>query len=252
MDELTLIRDFRSEVPAPSADSVRTARAALAARMSRAPWWRRRLVVAIAIALVAAVGAGAALGLGDRLVDLIRGKPAPDQFQRMMAISHSRTVFGRGPVTGPWRGVTATQTPIGPAGIWVAPEESGGICWHAVIVDPEVTVVRGHVIGACGASQPRGLLEGGVQGYEDTGRFTGKPTGRSFKLLVGRVGRGATSVDAYLCGRRTPLRVPVRETFMLHALSAEAEVRRLVAFDENGRRLGETVPPHAPPFNGCP
>jgi hypothetical protein len=58
--------------------------------------------VAIAVALVGVLGAGAALGLGYRLVDLIRGKAAPDSFQRMMAITYGRPAFGY-ELAGKWQ-----------------------------------------------------------------------------------------------------------------------------------------------------
>jgi hypothetical protein len=254
MDELTLIRDFRSEVPAPSADSVRTARAALAARMSRAPWWRRRLVVAIAVALVAAVGAGAALGLGDRLVDLIRGKPAPETFQQIMDISHGRVTFpGREYViAGEWRGITATPTPLGPAGIWAAPTKDGELCWHAIVVDPEVTVLHTVLVGGCGPrnwtpSPSMPLLQAGVQRFEDCGPFlgNGKGTGRHYTILVGRAAEPVRRVLVRLVGRQ-PLRVPVHETFLIALIPEGVQVGRIVAQDARGRRVGVM----APPFTG--
>jgi hypothetical protein len=251
MDEL--IRDFRSEVPDPGADSIRAARATLAARMSRGPWWRRRFVVAIAVTLVAAVAAGAALGLGDRLVDLIRGKPAPESFQRMMEATQERyPVFGY-EITGDWRGVTATATPIGPAGIYVAPA-SRGICWHAIVTNEDISELRGHLVGACGPPSPRQLFEVGVMPYQDGGRFDRTaPTGRTLDVLVGRVGQDASRLAVHLCDGRRPVRVPVRESFVLAVIPEGREVDRIVAFDPQGARLGQTRPPGpggAPTF--CP
>lgn len=255
MNELELIRDFRAEIPPSGGESLRIARAALAARMKRQqPWWRRRLVVAIAVALVAAVAAGAALGLGDRLVDLIRGKPAPESFQKMMEITHGRfPIFGH-EITGEWRGVTGTMTPIGPAGIYAASTSSGGVCWHAIVVDPEITRLRGHIMGACGPRVPPSLFEVGTAQYSDHGRFDGtRPTGRSFDVLVGRVGMNASALDIHLCGARQPRRIPVRETFALFAIPNGREVERIVAFAPGGRRLGETNPPGlGGVFTGCP
>lgn len=261
MDELTLIRDFRSEVPAPGVDSVRTARAALAARMSRAPWWRRRLVVAVAVALVAAVGAGAALGLGDRLVDLIRGKPAPDSFQKMMAISFRKPVFGY-ELAGEWKGVTATPTEVGPLGIWANPTTNGGLCWQAVVVDPEITVVRGHLMGVCAARSWKAgdtwrgerlpLLQPIATAYHDCGRFPGggTPTRKSFPLLLGRAAENVTAVLVNLRGGRR-VRLRVRESFFLTMLPKRGAAKHITALDADGRPLGRATPIEPVFEGGC-
>jgi hypothetical protein len=244
MDEL--IRDFRSEVPAPGADSIRVARATLAARMSRGPWWRRRLVVAIAVALVAAVGAGAAFGLGDRLVDLIRGKPAPTTFQKIMEISHSRTGvpwLDRYEIAGEWRGVTASPTPIGPAGIYAAPTTNGELCWHAIVVNPEVTELQAVLMGACGpktwtpsASMPR--IQAGLERRLDCGSFLGdrKGTGQRYTVLLGRAAPPVNSILVRFGGRS--MRVPVHETFFIQTLPPAATSVRLIGLDRQGRRVG--------------
>ena len=241
MDEL--IRDFRSEVPATGADSVRVARAALAARMSRAPWWRRRLVVAIAVALLAAVGAGAALGLGDRLVDLIRGKPAPTTFQKMMEISHSRTGVpwaDKYEIAGEWRGITASPTPIGPAGIYAAPTTNGELCWHAIVVNPQVTELQAVLIGACGpktwtpsGSMPR--IQAGLERRLDCGSFLGdrKGTGQRYTVLLGRAAPPVDSILVRLRGRS--MRVPVHETFFIQTLPPAVSSARLIGLDGQGK-----------------
>lgn len=243
MDELTLIRDFRSEVPASGADSIRAARAALAVRRSRAPWWRRRLVVAIAVAIVAAVGAGAALGLGDRLVDLIRGKPAPTAFQKMMEITHSRTGvpwIDKYEIAGEWRGITASPTPIGPAGIYAAPTTNGELCWHAIVVNPEVTELQAVLVGACGpktwtpsASMPR--IQAGLERRLDCGSFLGerKGTGQRYTVVVGRAAPPVDSILIRYRGRSR--RVQVHETFFIQSLPPEVTTARLIGLDGEGK-----------------
>jgi hypothetical protein len=263
MDELQLIRDFRSQTPEPAADSVRAARAALAARIAgRTPWWRRRVLVAITVALIAAVGAGAALGLGDRLVDLIRGKPAPDTFQKMMAVSFRQPVFGY-ELAGEWKGVTATPTEIGPLGIWANPTTNGGLCWQAVVVDPEITVVRGHLTGACSARSwpPGGTWQGErlglfqfvtVTSYYDCGRFpgAGTPTRKAFPLLLGRAANNVATVVAHLRGGNR-MRLQVHDSFFLTTIQTTTSVTRVTALDSQGRPVGNATPTRPTFEGGC-
>ena len=92
MDELQLIRDFRAATPGPSEETRRQARERLAARFERrngsfvfARFERRQLLVAVAVALLAGLLAGSALAFGNRLLDFIRGEPAPKSVQREFA-----------------------------------------------------------------------------------------------------------------------------------------------------------------------
>jgi hypothetical protein len=152
MDEIQLLRDFRAELPTPSPDARRSARLALVARTgeSRARRWfrgRRRAVVIAVAALAAVVAVGAALGLGDRVLDLVRGKPASPSAQRIFAKMFDTTtlpepyktrVAGYQP-EGEWRGILGLTTSIGPLGLWAAPTHNGGICFTYAWLDKEIT-----------------------------------------------------------------------------------------------------------------
>jgi hypothetical protein len=92
MDELKLIRDFRAGMPGPSEEARRQAREVLAARFEHrkgafvfARFGRRQLLVAAAVLLLAGLLAGSALAFGDRLLDFIRGEPAPKSVQSEFA-----------------------------------------------------------------------------------------------------------------------------------------------------------------------
>jgi hypothetical protein len=50
-------------------------------RPRQEPWWRRRALVLVVAAVLTVAAAGTAVALGDRIVDLVRGKPAPESFQ---------------------------------------------------------------------------------------------------------------------------------------------------------------------------
>jgi hypothetical protein len=244
MNELQLIQEFRAAVPAPTDATVSRARELLNAKFApRAPWWRRRLVVVVAFAVVTAVGAGAALGLGDRIVDLIRGKPAPTTFQTMMEITHSRTGVAwvdKYEIAGEWRGITASPTPIGPAGIYAAPTTNGELCWHAIVVSPQVTELEAVLMGACGpktwtpsASMPG--IQAGLERRRDCGSFLGdrKGTGETYTVLLGRAAPPVDSILVRLRGRS--VRVPVHETFFIQNVPPAVSSARLIGLDGEGR-----------------
>src|SRR4029078_4049398 len=82
MDEIKLIKGFRSELPGASGESRQRARERLEGRFERRRFLgldplSRRAAVCVAAALLAGLLAGSALAFGGRLVDSIRGKPAP-------------------------------------------------------------------------------------------------------------------------------------------------------------------------------
>ena len=85
MDELERVRRFREAVPAGEPEARERARVALLASLSSAVderpsrRGRRRATLGVAVAAVALAGiaAGSAFGLGERLRDLIAGRPSP-------------------------------------------------------------------------------------------------------------------------------------------------------------------------------
>lgn len=247
MNELELLQDFRAGVPAPTAEATSAARAAVARRLAqpRAPWWRRRLVVAIAFALLVLGGAGTALGLGDALVDLIRGKPAPSTFEKLMEITFGDRLptWMRGyELAGDWRGVTASQTPIGPAAIYAAPTRNGGVCWQGVVVNDDVTVLQQLLTGACGpttwtptASMPR--VYAALERRQDCGPFLGgsKGTGQELTILLGRAAPPVETILVRMRGRS--VRIRVHETFFIQYISPAVSSAQLIGLDAEGGRV---------------
>ena len=165
MDELTLIREFRSQVPSAPAERRRSAREALVAhseRTGRLDVLRRRPVLTAAVlVLLAGLVTGSALGLGERLLDLIRGKPAPPSVQREFV----RMLGNRGAVIPYFdfpkviksriHGVLVFRTSAGPVALWAGPTRGGDkVCFILRKLRPRNFGERVPLLAACGAPGP--------------------------------------------------------------------------------------------------
>ena len=266
MDELQLIRDFGAGTPGPTDASRRAARSALAARFERArpSWWRRRGLVLVAAPLILFVGAGAAFALGDRIFDLVRGKPAPPAFSEVMARFHDqqglppeyrRRVEGFA-IAGEWRGVLGMQTTIGPFAVWAAPTRNGGLCWQAVITDEAVTKIRLPIDGGCGPVRFRaGEHWSGFGPDTVPGPPEGQPLvwanmrehglpGRAqrTKIVFGRVATGVARIVVSLeGGTQSQIAARARDSFVAAEAPPRAVPRSVRAFDADGRLLGQAA-----------
>ena len=130
MDELQLIKEFRAAVPAAPDEARRAAHGALAARIERRRRWkpfapRRPSLVFALVALVAALGAGSALAFGDDLIDLIRGKPAPESVKKDVEqwFGDEDTILPQltrqpGVIASCAHGVAAVRMSVGVAALW--------------------------------------------------------------------------------------------------------------------------------------
>ncbi len=111
-------------------------------RLARRP--RRRVALVALAAAAAALLVAPAFGLGGRVLDLIRGDPAPTEvqtsfaagnesrerlFEFAAAAGHELHDRFSPVIAGEARGVAAIETPDGPIYLWVAPTEDGRQCW---------------------------------------------------------------------------------------------------------------------------
>ena len=168
MDELQLIKTFRSTAPQASDETRRRARALLAAPADRPSRYsvpligRRRVLVWVTVALLAGLLAGTAFAFGGRLLDFVRGGPAPKSVQ--LVFKHG---FGdKGEVLHYFNspdviksrlhGVLAFPTKAGPVALWAAPTRGGGVCFTLRPLKPKnfgeaftgtVTCVKGVPLG---------------------------------------------------------------------------------------------------------
>jgi hypothetical protein len=250
MDELTLLREFRSTVGAPSEVARERARAAIA---PRSPRRNRRFVLALAAGLaLTAILAGAAFGLGERLYDFIIGNPAPPPVKREVSmLVHPRpqvleAVGTRMPGVdvGAMRAGAALQSSEGPVYVWVAPNRRGGPCAFLEVARTATPAGRaGLVNGQC---YPPNLTLIGL--------VTEIPVGkRILGLINGRVGPNVARVELRF-KEGQPMQIPLTGRFFLAEYPAARTPIGLVAFADSGHILQEqplhepnTLPPNLTP-----
>ena len=108
----------------------------------------RRIALVAALAVAAALLVAPAFGLGGKVLDVIKGSPAPPRVQTYFASTNQlrKQMFARAQAAGiemhdryspviasEVRGVAAIETADGPIYLWVGPTEDGGQCW---LVEP--------------------------------------------------------------------------------------------------------------------
>lgn len=178
MDELQLIRQFRADLPAVAGARER-AQETLRARMTGRRR-RRKLVLAVAFAVLALLAAGVALGLADDVIDLVRGKPAPKDVKQLSFQSDKLPPGANWPQADASRarGVSAVRVEGGLFTLWEAPVPGGGWCFATWVVDEEVRqLLAPGGMGACDHKPPpRGRLLA-FPGLGFTGFFN-DPAGR--------------------------------------------------------------------------
>ena len=225
MDELEFVRRFRQGVPA-TADAREAARARLLAVVDAASLGRtaprltrRRLAVAVLVASFALAGgvAGSAFGLGDRLLELVAGTPAPPPVtERLVEEATAERItplFSGKPNVDAERahGVLGVETSAGPVLLWTAPTEDGPVCYFLEVVRASERAGRPHGASRCIARAWRGI----------TWQRSRVPMGdRSLLLLA-----GYTSGDVASIWLQSPQgairRLPIGERFFLGELPRE-------------------------------
>lgn len=134
-------------------------------------------------------------------------------------------------------GVLQVQTSDGPIDLWAArSDEPGRICWFIDFeadLEPTGTPIGG---GGCdqGAIPPSKLTYGTIWTMKH-------PT---LQTLTGRVYRRAAAVRVAL-SNGSKIRLPVAEGFFLGAIPNHTHVRRIDAFDAEGKRVASMIVPGA-------
>jgi hypothetical protein len=277
MDDLQLIRDFRSEVPGADPAARAAARERLATRFdARTAWWRRRAVVLAATALLAVIAVGTAVAYGDDLVDLVRGKPAPSTFsgpepapfadfsdENVESIKNipekAREQFREFTVPSDgWTGVFAFRTHYGPVALYTGTARNGSLCWSYVFISEDAKEpIKGHNftssgcgpkswrIGDRGARPPHprlpaisAELNSWVPGDE---RSVDPGLGKHVpRIFFGKAALGVDRVEVRLRDGRSRL-LQVWDTFFAGEVPWGAVPVETRAYDRDGRLLA-TVP----------
>src|SRR5215210_1742653 len=238
MDEIAVIRSFRSAVPERDDEAREAVRRFLRRQSPRHRIVRsRRIWILAAATFAAVVVASSAFGWTSRLIDAIAGEPAPTPVKQAFAVhneARARQVmplFRRSRLSDviveKTHGVMGINTSVGPVIIWAAPTRGGGICW---ILDIEGTQRPDGVPNGGGGCNPTPLppdvpLQYGVSGTRVGDRY--------LQLLEGRVSVGVASVELHYPNGRTET-LPVFERFFLSELRGESRPNLLIARDSRG------------------
>lgn len=244
MDELTLLRQFRADVPRPLRAQQQTRerleRMIDGRRGRRSP---RLLVLLAALALLIALG-GTAYGLAR---EYLLGDPAPAPVQQQAArLNEVKGELIPKARLGP--GIRVEETKLaafldadtGPVYLWVAPSERGDECWFEQIV---------------GTEQPDGSpnLRGGCGGHAIDGRpidwslsATRVRDGRILQFISGKVGESVVKVE--LTSEGETVQVPLQgRYFLFQVTDATREANphiprlRLTAYDNAGDVLAQAT-----------
>jgi hypothetical protein len=140
----------------------------------------RRVALAAAAVVAGGLLVAPALGLGDRVLDLIQGEPAPRPVQESFAASNEvrerllahragaqQELAQRFPrvIPAQARGVGALDTVDGPIYLWVAPTEDGRHCW-LIQTGEEPGTGRPYGHGSCDGDDPVGPLRPSGPGWD--------------------------------------------------------------------------------------
>ncbi len=254
MDELQLIRGFRTPVPPAPEATRRRARELLAERFEHGERGfgsprldGRHVLVWAALLLLAALLAGSALAFGDRLLDVIRGKPAPTSVRREFAQldPHALIPYFDYPtvIKNRIRGVLAFDTAAGPVGLWAGPTRNGGTCFVFRKLRPKTLVDRVPVAAGCvGPRVPGGLALGAT--------FVA-PVAEKLRFAWGYAAKNVATVEVHP-RRRQGQTGPVYERFFAVGAPATTSLVSAVGFDRDGQEVGRCcplppVPPASPP-----
>jgi hypothetical protein len=249
MDEIAVIRSFRSAIPERDDQARQRVRRLLRQRRPRPRFVRsRRVWIFAAAALAAVAAASSAFGWTSRLIDAIAGEPAPTPVKQAFAVHNEARarqvmrIFRRSPlgdvILEETHGVMGINTSVGPVIIWAAPTRGGGICW---IVDVERMRRPDGVPNGGGGCNPTPLPPDVPLHYGVSGTRVGD---RYLQLIEGRVSVGVASVElGFRDGRKEIL--PVFERFFLSELRGDSRPNLLIARDARGsevdrRKMGDS------------
>jgi hypothetical protein len=219
------------------------------------------LLLGVAL-LIAALATGTAVGVGDRIVDLVRGKPAPTRIKEgplstwdrplPKNMPESERAIWRGyEIVGEWRGVLAVRTSAGLLALWKAPARNGTVCFDYMFTNDDATRWVAPAEGGCdhpgwhsGDPWPNDRF-----GREVRKRFPrGRPTlaaqidlrpvtpRKEITWLRGRAALGIAQVEIrFRSGTRR--RIGVYDTFFAAEIPSGTFVRRLTPLDARGRAV---------------
>jgi hypothetical protein len=203
---------------------------------------RRRIALVASVAAAAALLVTPAFGIGGRVLDLIKGEPAPPAVQTYFATSNEgrEHLFAFAAAAGhelhdrfspaipsEARGVAAIDTADGPIYLWVAPTEDGRQCWF---VEP--------FSGSCDPPDPPGSIQ-----PEGPGWTQERPSVRIFHVRV--YDDAITRVDLELEGA-AGMSLPVVSGHALGTIPNEqgqVRLQSVVGRNANGDVVARWTPP---------
>jgi hypothetical protein len=219
---------------------------------------RRFFIPAAAVVIVGL--AGAALAGGDPLLDLVRGKPAPQPVGEILSrwdgpIGQAPGALVKRPeiIADRARGVFAVRTSAGPLALWSAPTSRnqdvfGKFCWEAGFIDDAGRYLQPLSISTCDppkappfyalvSSTYRSVIAPGQ--YEEPGRYLG--------FTIGQAPDEVSTVRLeFTEGRQEE--VPVYSTFFFGEIPCGWVLERIVGLNPQGDVSGRVT--HA--FDGDP
>jgi hypothetical protein len=211
-------------------------------RLSRRGWY----AVALAVAAGAVLVVNPAFGVGDRVLDLFRGSPAPPEVRQSLREfdppPEVADLFGGpGVIEEEARGVIELQTSLGPARLWAAPTEAGG--WCMAVEGPSVRDDSGFATSGGSATcnavgGPPLPLEYGLSGHGEGGA--------AITLLEGHARADVASL-AIEFGDGTTTPVEIVDGFFLFELPRDREPTVLVARNAEGKVIERSDLSFGPP-----
>ncbi|MDQ2909883.1 MAG: hypothetical protein M3R26_00015 [Actinomycetota bacterium] len=211
---------------------------------------RKRVALLAAAAVAAALLVAPAFGLGDRVLDLLQGPPAPPEVQtyfaadnamreRMLAeapaATHSLRERVAPVIVGEARGVAAIESPDGPIYLWAAPTEDGRQCW-LIQAGADPATGRPYGAGTCEEQHPGGAI------VPETFWTAERP---SIQILHARVyDEAITRVDVEVEGSDS-VSLPVVSGHALGTVSKEARVEAFVGRNADGDEVARSTTPEA-------
>jgi hypothetical protein len=206
-------------------DVLERATAALPLRRNRRLWY-----ALAAAAVLLGLLVSPAFGLGERLVDLFTGSPAPKPVKQELSfgtnIANSKVdelmhqKVNSVVLTGQARGLMEVSTTAGTLRIWDAPTTDGGLCTYMRLVDAS------HGWLECNTPDPKlGVMIGGADAKS--------ADGKTVRFVSGQVQDEIASVGLRLADGTT---VPVRmvRPFFFRALQPGEEPETLLGLNSAG------------------
>jgi hypothetical protein len=227
--------EIPNEFPLPEGAFARQRTLVRAHVLTRRPRRSRRRRVSVAVVTAALLGAllvAPAVGLGDRLLDLLQRPAAPPEVQAHFAANETlrKQLFAHveaaghalhdrfSPVVaGEARGIAAIESADGPIYLWAAPTEDGRQCW-LIQAGAEAATGRPYGSGSCDATEAESKV------WPSTQWTAERP---SVKILHARVYDDAITRVEIVIKDGPEVSLPVVAG---HALGTVAKDARVLAF----------------------